>query len=456
MGVTMQKLKVSDSGRYLTYEDGAPFFWLGDTAWELFHKLDREDARHYLACRAEQGFNVVQAVALAEHEGLTMGNAYGRLPLFQDDAGKFDPTKPDENGEYSYWDHVDHIVNTAGAMGIYIAMLPTWGDKFNAQHSKGVEIFTKNNAYEYGKWLGRRYRDAPHLIWVLGGDRGLHTRSHFEIVNSMACGLKEGDGGRHLMTFHPKGSSSSSYHVHGEKWLDFNMLQSGHGEMEPANYRMVAADYERVPVKPVLDGEPCYEDIPRAFHPRNGYFDEADVRRAAYYAIFSGACGHTYGHHSVWAMCDGFYDSVSMNESGVFFIMHWKDGLHRPGAGQMRYLKELWQQFSMEGSEPDQQLIATNFEGANYRTGLKGRNASMIYCPNGLYVDVSMGWIGWEKVHTSWFNPRDGSYTDVGTFPGEGKRRYVCPSSGRGNDWVLVLSKESCPSRTIEEDGIKT
>lgn len=442
MGVAMKRLKISDSGRHLAREDGTPFFWLGDTAWELFHKLNREDARHYLTCRAGQGFNVVQAVALAEFEGVTTGNAYGRLPFLRNAEGRIDPTLPDEGGDYSYWDHVDDVLEMAGAMGIYIALLPTWGDKYNAQHGKGPEIFTKQNAYEYGQWLGKRYRDTPHLIWVVGGDRVLQTRTHFEIVDAMARGLKEGDGGRHLITFHPRGNSSSSYHVHGEDWLDFNMIQSGHGDMEPANYRIIAADYGLTPVKPVLDGEPCYEDIPRAFNTRFGYFDEADVRRAAYYAVLSGACGHTYGHHSVWSMCDGMYDSVQMNEPGIFFIMHWKDALHRPGAGQMRHVKELWERCGMEDSVPDQQLIASNFAGSNYMTGLRGKRASLIYCPNGLYAEVNMERVGAASIRAEWFNPRDGRYTEAGTFPGEGICKFVCPSSGRGNDWVLVLSKE--------------
>ena len=77
-------------------------------------------------------------------------------------------------------------------------------------------------------------------------------------------------------------------HVHHEDWLDFNMIQSGHGVKAPANYRWVAEDYRREPIKPTLDAEPCYEDHPRGFKPDNGYFDEADVRVAAYYNVFSG------------------------------------------------------------------------------------------------------------------------------------------------------------------------
>ena len=163
----MRRLTVR--GRYLAWEDGEPFFYLGDTAWEIFHRLNREEAAWYMAQRARQGFTAVQGVALAEMEGLTVPNAYGRLPLLLTD-GVPDPAKPDTQAGYSYWDHVDYIVEEAGRNGIFIALLPTWGDKYNLRWGKGPEIFTKENAYLYGKWIADRYRDRENIIWMLGGD----------------------------------------------------------------------------------------------------------------------------------------------------------------------------------------------------------------------------------------------------------------------------------------------
>ena len=73
-------LKVADNHRYLVHQNGTPFFWLGDTAWELFHRLNREEADQYLKRRAEQGFTVVQAVALAEFDGLKERQPLWRYP----------------------------------------------------------------------------------------------------------------------------------------------------------------------------------------------------------------------------------------------------------------------------------------------------------------------------------------------------------------------------------------
>ena len=84
-------LKISENKRFLEQSNGKPFFWLGDTAWELFHRLNREEAEYYLKHRSSQGFTLVQAVILAEFDGLQQPNAYGDLPLYQQD-----PTRPNE------------------------------------------------------------------------------------------------------------------------------------------------------------------------------------------------------------------------------------------------------------------------------------------------------------------------------------------------------------------------
>lgn len=113
-----QRLKVSDNKQFLVKEDGKPFFWLGDTAWELFHRLDKVEADYFLRNRAGKGFNVVQAVILSEINGVTTPNREGNLPL-QDK----DPARPNEK----YFSLVDYVVDRAAEYDIYMAMLPVWG-----------------------------------------------------------------------------------------------------------------------------------------------------------------------------------------------------------------------------------------------------------------------------------------------------------------------------------------
>src|SRR5688572_25631838 len=128
----LPKLVVSKDHRYLVSEQGRPFFWLADTGWELFHKLTKEDVTLYFNTRAKQGFTIIQAVGLAELNGLRTPNAYGQLPLINED-----PRTPND----LYFKHVEWVIDEADKNGLYIALLPTWGDKvFKNTWGEGPEI----------------------------------------------------------------------------------------------------------------------------------------------------------------------------------------------------------------------------------------------------------------------------------------------------------------------------
>lgn len=329
-------LRVSENHRFLVQEDGRPFFWLGDTAWELFHRLDKADAEHYLKTRAQQGFNVVQCVLLSESKGLTTPTPDGHVPLIE-----LDPTRPNE----AYFQHVDWIVHKAAQLGVYLAILPTWGS-----HVQDRGLFTKASARTYGQFLGRRYKDRWNVVWVLGGDRV--PVGYEGIWNAMATGLRTGDGGRHLMTYHVSGTHSSSEYWRKATWLDFNMLQSGHPlGVFSNNYDFIQADYEKTPVRPTLDGEALYEAMPIGFVPTNGRATAHHVRANAYWAVFAGACGHTYGHNSVWQMCAPDSPRVLWADT------NWRDAILFEGATQMKHLKNLMLSRPLLTRIPDQHAL---------------------------------------------------------------------------------------------------
>jgi hypothetical protein len=436
-GKQLPLLKVSDNGRFLVTEDGKPFFYLADTAWELFHRLNREEADGYLRDRAKKGFTVVQAVVLAELDGLHAPNPYGQRPLENDD-----PTKPNQE----YFKHVDYVVRRANALGIYVGMLPTWGDKWNKKWGVGPEIFTPENARTYGEYVGRRYRDAG-ILWILGGDRPVETEQHRALLRAMAAGLRAGDGGRHLITFHPTGGSGSADAFHQESWLDFNMRQNGHEPDYNGRYDKTRVDYDRTPIKPVLDGEPIYEDHPVAFNQkRYGHSIAADVRRPLYWDLFGGACGHTYGHHSVWQMWQPGRDPV--NDP----LLPWRDALNQPGATQMHYGRRLIESRPSLTRIPDDSIIvadrvATAVPGeGRYRMvatrDIEGTYA-MVYTPAGRDFRVRMDVIRGGSAKAWWFNPRTGKASSIGEFPNVGVRRFSPPDKGEMLDWVLVLDAAS-------------
>jgi hypothetical protein len=425
----LPRLKVCDNHRFLCTADGKPFFYLADTGWELFHRLDRKQAVEYLDTRAAQGFTAIQAVALAELDGVTDPNAYGKLPLINKD-----PTRP-AVGPGSYWEHVDFIVDQANARGIYIAMLPSWGRWVNS--GRGDEsLLTPTNAQMYGEFLGKRY-GRKGIIWILGGDR---TPTGFEATwRALAKGIAIGVSGKEdydavLMSFHPRGSETSSTWFHDDPWLDFNMHQTGHGLADQVkSWDRIAKDYARTPVKPVVDGEPLYEDHPLNFRSRdNGYSFDAHVRQRAYWDVFSGAAGHTYGNHSAWQM----YAPGRKAVNGPLF--YWNEAIHRPGANQMRYVRALVESRPYLSRVPDQSLVVNALEGADHIVATRGDGYAFVYSPQGRKFTVNLEKLA-AKLQAWWYNPRNGAAIDAGAFDNTGAHEFTCPSEGFGSDWVLVL-----------------
>jgi hypothetical protein len=421
------RLRVSSNHRYLQFEDGTPFFYMADTAWELFHRLNREEASRYLEDRARKGFTVIQAVALSELDGLTAPNAYGATPLIGNDPGRPNP---------DYFAHVDFIVQRAEALGLFVGLLPTWGKYWKTGDAR---IFTATNARAYGSFLGRRYKDRA-VIWILGGDQNVTTPEERAIVDALAAGLKEGDGGNHLLTFHPRGPGQSSLQLQDASWLDFHMTQSSHGARDHDPGLFAERDLTLTPLRPTLDGEPRYETMPVGFYVRDrdrlDRFDDDDVRQAAWWSVLAGACGHTYGNNNIWQMW-------APGRTAVLFAMTpWDEALDHPGATQMGILRKFMEAHAFQTLVPDQRLIADGpIEGpAKIRAARASDGArAVFYSSQGASFTVDRGIITAPRVREAWFDPRYGVLYDIHTSDNQGYQTYQPPSSGRGHDWVLLL-----------------
>ena len=311
---------------------------------------------------------------------------------------------------------MDWVVKRANAMGLYVGMLPTWGDKWNLKWGVGPEIFTPANARVYGEWLGKRYRDAG-IVWIVGGDRPIESDTHRDITRAMAEGLRAGDGGAHLITCHPPGGAGSSTWFHDEPWLDFNMRQNGHVAEFTGRYGQTREDYERAAVKPVLDGEPIYEDHPVSFDAKKlGHSVSADVRRPLYWNLFTGAFGHTYGHHSVWQMWTAARKPINTP------LMPWAEAIDQPGAAQMQHGRALIESRPVLSRIPDPDVVVTgpvptSVPGAGRYHFAATRDAdgtyAMVYAPVGRTFSVRLNRIAGTKVRAWWFDPRTGKAADA-------------------------------------------
>lgn len=436
----LPSLKISANKRFFQTTDGKPFFWLGDTGWLLFIKCNRQEAVQYLQTRKEQGFNVVQVMVL---HGLSAKNVYGDSALSNMNVAKPAVTKGkdfSDTAAYDFWDHVDFIVDEAAKRGIYMAMVPVWGS--NVKSGK-VNI---KQAEAYAKFLATRYKSKNNIIWLNGGDiKGTDGLDVWKVIGNT---LRKKDT-RHLITFHPRGRNSSSEWFHTESWLDFNMFQSGHKTYAQDtsgnenlhygedNWRYVDMDYKMAPVKPTLDGEPSYENIPYGLHdsllPR---WKDADLRRYAYWSVFAGGAGFTYGENAIMQ-----FHTVKDADANFGVNKNWKETIHAPGAYQMQFLKKLMLSENYFDRVPAQEIIADNTQDKYNRIlATKGKKYAMVYTYTGRNFKVDLSKLNFSVLKTAWFNPSDGTEVYSANYKGKGIVEFDPPGDpADGNDWVLVI-----------------
>ena len=432
------RLSVSANHRFLQRADGTPFFWLADTGWLLLGKLDRAGARHYLDDRRARRFNVIQVMVLHTADARA---ANGAPALVDGDPGRplvTPGSDPADARTYDYWDHLDWVVREAERRGLYLALVPAWG----ALARTGA--LNESNVVAYASFLARRYRAAPNIVWLVGGDTRGNEQS--EVWRAMGRTLRAEDPG-HLITFHPFGRTQSSTWFHAEPWLDFNMFQSGHRRYDQDtdspkrfgedNWRYVLDDYAKAPPKPVLDGEPSYENIPQGLHDGSQpYWTAADARRYAYWSVFAGACGHTYGDNAVMQ-----FHAPGSDPGAYSPRNYWFDAIHDPGAGQMKHLAALMlsRPYFDRVHDPEA-LVAGGGAGREHVIATRGRDYAMVYTYTGRPFEVRLGVISGATLRAWWYNPRDGSAQSAGLVPNTGVKRFVPPGqAAEGNDWVLVL-----------------
>jgi hypothetical protein len=390
---------VSDDGRYFVRPGGEPFFWLGDTQWELFRLFSLKQVEQILDSRRSLGFTCLQIMLVGVDP---LENIEGQRPWLE-----ADPLKPNEK----YFAHVDRVIDLCRSYEDLALVLGI----FHTVRMKG-QVNAKN-ARPWARWVAERYGGVANIVW------SMYPRAVQEdvpVCQELARGLSEGDGGSHLITVHPDPSpASSSAILHEEPWLAFNSIQT-HKDIHLVQ-PMVTEDYLRRPTKPVVMAEGAYEA-------GTGYGGEVTplwLRRQAYYTHLSGGY-HTYGHEGFWRVQPS-----------------WEQALGSPGARQMGVLKTaLWDRAEWWRLTPDQELLATSEPTGEGALTLAARHAegswAVAYTGSPSRFSVAMDKVGTStRCEAFWVDPRSGESSERRTCASCGEQTFSTPDGWE--DGLLVL-----------------
>lgn len=403
-------IRADESGHRLIHENGTPFFYLADTAWDFFHRLTEDDAQLYLADRRDKGFNVIQAVIISEFFNWKPSIS-GEEPFIDRDIEKPNPR---------FFAHVRRFIELAAEYDLYILTLPLWAEFVTMRVADIPMITNTQHGYGYGKFLGELLGDLPNVLWCLGGDRLPDEKPWgIQVWRAMAHGIADGVNGfaseerktdysKTFMTFHCHDSSSRWFHE--DKWIDMHMWGSYHSDpYDPAAYQFARKDYRLPHPKPTLNGESCYENHSLNYQEGSGRFTARDVRRHAYWSVFSGACGHTYGAYEIFPL----YDPDSPFGKVGFPQNSWKLAIGYDGAYQMQLLKKLLEADYL-CLEPDPWFVRGDAGcGPLHTESLirKDKTRAYIYSPARQHISANSRRLAPGQKRYRWFSPVTGSKT---------------------------------------------
>jgi hypothetical protein len=395
-------LKVSENRRYFVDQNDSPVFWLGTTQWQLFREYTLEEARLIIEKTKRHGFAFAQVMLLGVGDG-TKPNVYGQKPWIDTDN-----STPNED----YFKHVDAVVQIAREHNLVISM--------TVFHQRWRNIITREKARTWAKWLAQRYKEVPNIVWSMTPE----AKPEFApVVRELAAGLREGDGGHHLITFKPDPAPHPPGFLHDEPWLDFSVMQTW--KWVERIYPMITEEYGLKPTKPVVMGEGAYE------HGSEYGFEVTPlwIRRQAYYSYLAGA-QHAYGHNDSWRV-----------------LPIWKQALDAPGAIQLGILKKIF----LDRKEwwylvPDQTLFAgggnTNGQVLNLAARHRDGLWAFVYLGGKASFSINMNKLAsGGPAKAIWLDPRTGESRPIPGSSNSGVEAYSTPESWE--DALLLLETRS-------------
>jgi len=400
-----------------------PFLVVGDTPWSLIVQLREQDIDRYLDDRQRRGFNSI-IVNLIEHKFCTAP------PKTRSGLAPFDSPGDFAAPNREYFDFAHQVVRKANERGIVVWLAPAYlgyggGDEgfFREMKAGG-----KEKLHAYGQFVGRRFRDLPNIVWLLGGDYAPPPTDRWT-VTELAAAIREEDT-KHLMTVHASPEHSAAAVFGAEPWLGVDTIYS----YQSALFRPLLAEYARKPSRPFVLIESTYEGEHNS--------TPSQIRRQAYWAMLSGACGQFFGNNPLWHF-DG---------PGLYPVKtSWIQALDSVGSRDIGRLGAFFRGVPWYRLQPEQRhSVVIEGYGTDAATAITAvtpdRKLSVTYIPS-TGIDAREFTVDGAQfpspIMARWFNPTAGRFTKAqgAPLPNRGVHRLHTPGDNgtKANDWVLVL-----------------
>jgi hypothetical protein len=417
-------IRVSENHRYLVDSTGKPFFALGDSLWKT-HLYSPDEVELIFEDRSQKGFTVLCVATGCEGD---LKNYRGEEAFIGDDL-----SRPNE----AYWQHIDFIIQAALDRNMAVMFNPIW----IRHHRKRVDASGPNGCRGYGEWLATRFQRFENVMYFIGGDHP--PRDEKDELEAMARAI-ESAAPDALITYHAEHQHPSKDCFPDATWLDINWTYAYTPEHRKPNYpyNQGFEEWQDHPETPVWFGEGYYDwgGIGLKGNDVGRYM----MRRQMYWVLLSSVAGYDYGAEGLQDKQNNYYGNG----------LTWQDTLDYFSSYDCRLMLEFINGFEWWTLVPDhgnQTLIGGHghymgTEGDDYALAARTRGGGMIvaYTPVTHDLEIDLSRLS-GPAKARWFNPVTGLYSEIGSVPNEGTRRFRSPGdNGTGReDWVLVIEAEN-------------
>ncbi len=380
-------VKVNPAYPYsFVYDDGTPFFFLGDTAWQstdpVYFPFDGT-FQNYIDTRASQGFTALQI-----NLQLTAGASEGG-PAFPNY-----PNTTTINPGYYQW--LDKRIEYTNQKGMIVQMSFTWADNYGS--------FGQTNYKNYIKYVMSRYATYDVFFSVIGEYEEV---GNWTAMQSAGQYTETVNPYNHPVTIHTVDTTTDAFS--GQSWITHHQQQNKVDTVDNWNTNVIS---DRSDGKPVILSEVCYEA-----QTEYGCTNNGEYRKAAWASTVSGGY-YIYGHNNIKGAA----------------TKDWSK-LYSPGAYEMGYLRAFWDKIEYWKMFPSNSLVSSGYAIANL-----GKEY-VIYLPSGGSTTADLSTAS-GTLSIEWYSPRTGTYQGKTTVQGGASITFTAPDT---NDWVLHIYADTCP-----------
>lgn len=466
-------VKTVSGTRYFMYNDGTPFFYLGDTHWSLgSESLDM--VKTIAAHRAKQGYTVIQSEPLGATFSMANGMDEGDVIGFRANDQKFQAIAAQglvhANAQFFFPHDMDTCIENHGGYSSRNVSLTVNGSSVTI---KDLSDQAKTYLKKLSRYWVARYSAYP-VMWTLGQevdndfywDRGDHLKWNF--VNNpyklVAEYIDQYDPYSHPLTAHQESTAMTAALGNGYGAGESGTLYLGdRSDTYPSAFRKVKAhtwyaaqwspsltsNYDYAVAKdywyngqgkPVVnyEGRYCYL-----------WTKNFGARMQGWTAYLNGMFGYGWGGHDTWSYGNIYNEDVNSSD-GVDTITStekkaatWRDSLEYASSYQTGYMKNFFSTFDWWNLIPrfDDTAYFRNSSGVYSVTASNSSNTKMVIYFYSFYDKTvaannntgeaggrSTGTIGNLSPNTTykykWFNPITGQFSAEGSFTSSSSGTY--------------------------------